>query len=154
VSEAEALEKNNQEYHARSQDFMEALDCDEVIAHLLVTEGFLKVEELASATPEELSSIEGFTTELATELISRASNFLKQQEAQLLEQVKTAKIDKKIIDLGVFSNGMLLKLAEHKIKKLDDLGDLSNDELTEILPEISADLASDIIMKARAHWFK
>ena len=63
------------------------------------------------------------------------------------------KVDKKLIELGVFSNSTLLKLAENNILKLDDLADLAADELIEILPELDENTASEIIMKAREHWF-
>ncbi|MBT4941294.1 MAG: hypothetical protein HON14_19290, partial [Rhodospirillaceae bacterium] len=41
------------------------------------------------------------------------------------------------------------------VKSLDDLGDLASDELIEIVGEanLSEDLANEIIMAARAHWF-
>jgi len=154
VSETEALEKQNQEYHAQSKTFMDALDCDEVIAHLLVAEGFANVAELAESQKEEVSSIEGFDESLAEELISRAKNFLAKKQKEDEAKLKEAKVDKKIIDLGMFSTEDLLKLAEHNIKKLDDLADLSADELIEILPELDEQTANDIIMKSREHWFK
>lgn len=154
VSETEAVEKSNQEYHARSQVFMDVLDCDEVIAHLLVTEGFSEVEELANISKEDLASIEGFDEALSEELISRAQNYLEQQEKEAQEKLRNMKIDKKLIDLGVLSSPMLLKLAEHNILKLDDLADLATDELIEFLPELDEESASAVIMKAREHWFK
>ncbi|MBQ7674767.1 MAG: transcription termination/antitermination protein NusA [Alphaproteobacteria bacterium] len=154
VSETEAVEKSNQEYHARSQVFMDVLDCDEVIAHLLVTEGFSEVEELANISKEDLASIEGFDEALSEELISRAQNYLEQQEKEAQEKLQNMKIDKKLIDLGVLSSPMLLKLAEHNILKLDDLADLATDELIEFLPELDEESASAVIMKAREHWFK
>ncbi|MBR1735258.1 MAG: transcription termination/antitermination protein NusA [Alphaproteobacteria bacterium] len=154
TSETEALEKSNQEYHARSKVFMDVLDCDEVIAHLLVTEGFTEVEELANISKEDLSSVEGFDEALSEELISRARSYLEKQEKDAQEKLKKMKIDNKLIKLGVFSSPMLIKLAENNILKLDDLADLATDELTEIIPEFDETSASEIIMKAREHWFK
>ncbi len=133
---------------------MDVLDCDEVIAHLLVTEGFSEVEELANISKEDLASIEGFDEALSEELISRAQNYLEQQEKEAQEKLRNMKIDKKLIDLGVLSSPMLLKLAEHNILKLDDLADLATDELIEFLPELDEESASAVIMKAREHWFK
>lgn len=153
VSETKAIEKSNQEYHARSQIFMDVLDCDEVIAHLLVTEGFSQIEELAQISKEDLASIDGFDEALSEELISRAQNYLEKQEKQAKEKIKKLKVDKKLVALGVFSNATLLKLAENNIVKLDDLADLAGDELIEILPELDEDTANAIIMKAREHWF-
>ena len=56
--------------------FLQALDVDEVLAHLLVAEGFTKIEELAETPIDELNRIEGFETELSTELQNRAIAWL------------------------------------------------------------------------------
>ena len=130
-----------------------AVFADEVIAHLLVTEGFSEVEELANISKEDLASIEGFDEALSEELISRARNYLERKDKEAYERIKEMKVDKKLIELGVFSNSTLLKLAENNILKLDDLADLAADELIEILPELDENTASEIIMKAREHWF-
>jgi N utilization substance protein A len=153
VSESEALDKSNREYHAQSQEFMAALDCDEVIAHLLVAEGFSNVGELASVSKEELASIQGFNEGLAEELMSRANNYLAKKDEETLEKLKQIEIDDKITELGAFSNEDLLVLAEHGIKKVDDLADLSSDELMELLPDLDEDFANKVIMKSREHWF-
>ena len=49
----------------------------------------------------------------------------------------------------------LVKLGEKDIKSLDDLADLSGDELVEILGEtnITEEDANALIMNAREHWF-
>lgn len=154
VSESEAIERQNREYQERSQAFMEALDCDEVIARLLVTEGFYTIEELAFVPREELMSIEGFDENLADELITRAKVYIEKKEAEAADQIKKLNIDPKILELGVFSNEMLVKLAEQKILKLSDLADLSSDELIDILPDLNIDQANDIIMAARKDWFE
>lgn len=154
VSETEALEKRNKEYHTQSKLFMDALDCDEVIAHLLVAEGFSGVDELACTAPEELSSIKGFDENLASELIARASNYMKKKAQEDAEKLKASQVDKRILDLGVLNTDALLKLAEHGVKKLDDLADLSADELMDVLPDLDEQSANDIIVKSRAHWFK
>ena len=44
------------------------------------------------------------------------------------------------------------KLSNKGIKNKDDLAELSIDELQDII-EISKDQASEMIMKAREHWF-
>ncbi len=154
VSETEALERKNKEYHESSKTFMDALDCDEVIAHLLVTEGFSSVDELAYISKEDLSSIEGFDENLAEELIKRASDYLGKKDKEVAKQLKEKHIDKKLVDLGMISNNDLLILVNAGIKSLDDVADLSANELVEILPTISEEDASNIIMKAREHWFK
>ena len=50
----------------------------------------------------------------------------------------------------------MVKLGEAGIKTLDDLADLSGDELREIAGEgvYTASEANGLIMKAREHWFE
>ena len=45
-----------------------------------------------------------------------------------------------------------VKLAEKEVVTLDDLAELSADELSEITG-LNEDDASQMIMRARAHWF-
>ena len=52
---------------------MEALDIDDVIAHLLVAEGFASVQEIAHSSLSDLAQIEGFDEARGEELQSRAS---------------------------------------------------------------------------------
>src|SRR3954462_7703715 len=60
MTEAEESERRTEEFRTRSALFIEALDVDDVIAHLLVGEGFTTVEEIAFADVSELADIEGF----------------------------------------------------------------------------------------------
>jgi len=152
VSETEALERQNQEYHSRSQVFMDALDCDEMIAHLLVTEGFSSVDDLLNVSIEDLASIEGFDENLASELLARAVQYQEKKQEEFSKKLKEMNVDNSLIGLG-FSVEQLVKLAENGVNKLDDLADLSGDELIEILPNMTEDQANEIIMKAREHWF-
>src|SRR6267143_428159 len=74
LTEAEESERRTEEFRTRSQLFIDALDIDDVIAHLLVTEGFSSLEEVAYVPPEDLADIEGFDAEIAEELQERARN--------------------------------------------------------------------------------
>ena len=47
---------------------MEHLNVDEMVAQLLVSEGFSTMEEVAYVESSEISSIDGFDEETATEL--------------------------------------------------------------------------------------
>src|SRR5450432_359604 len=60
MTEAEESERRTEEFRSRSKMFIEALDVDDVIAHLLVTEGFTTVEDVAFVPLDDLGGIEGF----------------------------------------------------------------------------------------------
>lgn len=156
LTEAEESERRQEEFRRRTALFVEALDVDDVIAGLLVTEGFHSIEELAFADPDELIGIEGFDESVVQELVQRAESYLVQQEQKLDDRRKELGVVDDIADMGVFTNQMLVTLGEKGVKTLDDLADLAGDELVEILgtDSIEEDAANEIIMAARAHWFE
>jgi len=155
MTEAEESEKRNEEFRARSQLFMDSLDVDEVIAQLLVTEGFSTIEEVAFVPVEELSGIEGFDDDVSNELRERARTYLETRESELTEMRIAAGVSDEVAAVDGLTAEMLVKLGENEVKSLDDLGDLASDELQEIVGEgaLSEEKANEIIMAARAHWF-
>lgn len=156
LTEAQESERRTEEVKIRSQLFVEALDVDEMIAHLLIGEGFTKIEEVAYIDLNEIASIEGFDPDLAAELQNRAKTYLKAQERHLTKRLKELKVAKDLSSLAGLDLDVLVVLAEQGIKTLDDLGDLSVDELLELFPQgrITEEKAQEIIMAARAHWFE
>lgn len=156
MTEDQELERRNEDVRNRSKLFVEALDVDDIIAHLLIAEGFRKIEEVAYIDLEEMISIEGFDGDLATELQNRARTYLEAQQQRLTERLKELKVEEALFSLEGLSSEMLVTLAEKNVRKLDDLADLSAEELLEMLPQesLSHQDAEDIIMAARAHWFE
>ncbi len=155
MTEDEESERRQQEFRARSQLFMEALDVDDVIAHLLVTEGFSTMEELVLAPTHELAEIEGFDEDVASELQRRAIGFLEERERQQTERSRELGVTDELAAIEGLTPAMLVKLGENEIRTRDDLADLAGDELVEILGDgsLTLDSANEIIMTARAHWF-
>ncbi len=155
MTEAEESEQRTEELRNRSKMFINTLDVDDVIAHLLVTEGFSSVEEVAFVAVEELAEIEGFEEEIAGELQERARYYLEQRDAIDSERRVELGVSDDVAAIEVLTPGMLVKLGEANVKTLDDLADLAGDELIEIVGKqaLSAATADEIIMTARAHWF-
>ena len=133
MTENEESERRSEEFKTRSQLFIDALDVDDVIAHLLVAEGFSSVEEIAFAEIHELAEIEGFDEDVAEELRDRARMFLDQQNSELTERRQALGVSEEIAGIEGFTPVMLVKLGENGVKTLDDLADLAGDELREIL---------------------
>ena len=67
LTEDQESERRQKEFQERTQFFMEALDVDELLAQLLVTEGFSDITELAYVDEKEISSIAGFDEDTAQE---------------------------------------------------------------------------------------
>ncbi len=155
LTEAEESERRQQEFKERSQVFVEALDVDDVIAGLLVTEGFTTVEEVAAVDADELAGIEGFDEGVAAELKARAEAFVEKEHERLETERKRLGVVDEIAAFDTFTPAMLVQLGEKGVKTLDDLGDLAGDELIEIVGKDALDeeAANAIIMKAREHWF-
>ena len=155
LTEEQEQERRSNENKVRSQRFMEALDVDEMIAHLLIAEGFSTVDEVALVDLSELSEIEGFDEDVAKELQNRAKEFVAKRDADFANKKKSLGIDEQLMTIEGLDQDMIIALAEKGVKTLDDLGDLAADELIDILGEnvISQTEANKIIMEAREHWF-
>lgn len=155
LTEEQEQERRSNENKVRSQRFMEALDVDEMIAHLLIAEGFSNVDEIALVDLNELAEIEGFDEDVAKELQSRAKEYVEKRNKEFEEKSKSLGIDDKLQAVEGLDRDMLLTLAANGIKTIDDLADLAADELIEILGEntVSIQEANKIIMGAREHWF-
>jgi N utilization substance protein A len=161
LTEEEESDRRQKEFLSRSARFIEALDVDDVIAHLLVTEGFSSVEEVAYVPTEDVSSIEGFDGDLAAELQNRARNFLEAESDRLIKERRDLGVTDELAELPGLTGPMLIKLGQGEVKTLEDFADLASDELIDpeegILAsfDIRESVANDLIMKARvaAGWF-
>jgi N utilization substance protein A len=161
LTEAEESERRTEEFRSRSRMFIEALDIDDVIAHLLVTEGFTSLEEVAYVAIEDLAEIEGFDTEVAAELQQRARTALERRDREYEERRRELGVEDELAALEGLTPGMLVALGEKNVKTLDGLADLAGDELLELLAgsdkggvELDLEAANALIMRARAHWFE
>ncbi len=156
LTEAEESERRQEEFRTRSKMFIEALDVDDVIAHLLVTEGFTSVEEVGYVPLSDLAGIEGFDEDVANELQQRARIFLKEEAERNEARRQELGVSDEIAAIEGVTPAMLVALGEKGVKTLDDLADLAADELIEVtqpVTKLEPDEANAIIMAARAHWF-
>ena len=151
MSEAEEQERRAKEFKEKTELFTSALDVDETIAQLLITEGFRTIEEIAYVEQSELESIEGFNAELATELQNRAKNYLTKVEQDYFDNGHKMGMSDDLLNFDFIKRPIITKLGESNVKSLSDLADLAADELVEILGEdtMSHRLAERVVMKAR-----
>ncbi|GAB3122402.1 transcription termination factor NusA [Novispirillum itersonii] len=157
TEEAES-ERRQEEFRTRTKLFIDALDVDDVLAHLLVTEGFETVEEVAYVGTEELSGIEGFDEDVAAELQQRARVFLEEQARQAEEERVALGVSDDLAQTEGLTVTMVVALGRNGVKTLDDLADLASDELVDYVGKdvMGEDEANGIIMEARvrAGWFE
>ena len=157
LTEGEESERRQEEFRSRSKMFIDALDVDDVLAHLLVTEGFTSVDELAFVPIEELTDIEGFDEDIAGELKARAIAYIEEENKKVMARLEELGVaeDLATAEIDGLDSKKIITLAEKGIKTLDDLADLAGDELVELLGAdvLKEDAANTIIMAARKHWF-
>src|SRR5713101_3778399 len=112
LTEAEESERRSEEFRKRSQMFMDALDVDDVIAHLLVTEGFTEVEEVAFVPLEDIAGIEGFDEDVASELRQRARAFLAEQNERLTAKRRELEVSDEVAAVPGLTPAMLVTLGD------------------------------------------
>lgn len=156
VTESQEIERKTQENSQAIEQFIKVLDVDDLIAQLLVTEGFSTVEELLLVAPEEIAAIQSFDMDVAHELQKRAKEYIEITEATKQKELEALGISKDLLEVEGIKKYWLPKLAKGGVKSRNDLADLSSEELIEILGEDaieSVEFANTLILKAREHWF-
>ena len=81
---------------------------------------------------------------------------MEEKEEENEKERKELGVEDSLKELGLFNLEALVILGKNNIKTIDDLADLSSDELLEIVGDKlqNIDEANKIIMKAREDWFK
>ena len=156
LTEGSESERRQSEMKNISQLFIDTLNVDEVIAQVLVTEGFSSLEAVAYVPISDLIEIEGFDEKIAEELRERALASLKEKEESLKNDIEKMGISNELSEFEGLNPSILVKLGNANIKTIDNLADLASDELKEILEDISISSkeADEIIMRARSSWFE
>jgi N utilization substance protein A len=153
MSVEQAAEKLQEESAGTVSIFMEALDVDEDVAEILVQEGFVSLEEIAYVPLEEISQIQDFDEEIANELRARAKDALLTRAIATEEELSKAGIKDDLLNMKGMDNSLAMSLAKMDVKSMEDLAELSIDELMEI-KGMTEEWAGELIMTARAPWFE
>jgi N utilization substance protein A len=129
MTEAEESERRQTEFNERSAMFIESLDVDEMVAQLLVSEGFTSLEEVAYVAVDELTMIDGFDDETAAELQTRARESLEAANQKALEAARELGADESLIAFEGLTPQMVLALAKDGVKTLNDFAQCADWEL-------------------------
>ena len=129
ITEAQDSERRQREFAERTALFQEALDVDEVIAQLLVTEGFASVEDVAYVEAYEVAEIEGFGEETGAEIQARAQDWLERKAAEMDAKRKELGVEDGVLEVPGVTLQMAVWLGEGGVKTVEDLADLATDEL-------------------------
>jgi len=129
MTESQESERRQKQFTETTALFQEALDVDEVIAQLLVTEGFAAVEDVAYVEPHEIAAIEGFDDETADELQTRAREFLEKEAAALDAKRVAYGVEDAVLEIEGVTLAMAVALGEGDVKTVEDLAGLVPDDM-------------------------
>lgn len=129
MTEADESARRQAEFAERTNLFMETLDIDEMMAQLLVSEGFTNLEEVAYVDPEELLSIDGFDEDTAAELQARARDHLEEANRKALESARALGLEDSLAGFEGLTPQMLEALAKDGIRTLEDFATCADWEL-------------------------
>ena len=129
MTEAEESVRRQKEFEERTTLFMDTLDLDEFFAQLLVSEGFASLEEVAYVELDELMVIDGVDEETASELQTRAREFLEKDSQEALEKLRDLCVEEALLNFDGLSPQMLLALADDGIKNVEEFAKCADWEL-------------------------
>jgi transcription termination/antitermination protein NusA len=129
MTESQESERRQREFAERTALFQEALDVDEVIAQLLVTEGFATVEDVAYVDVSEIASIEGFDEDTGAEIQARATDFLDKIAAEFDAKRLELGVEDALLEIEGVTLPIAVALGEGDVKTVENLADLVPDDL-------------------------
>jgi N utilization substance protein A len=150
MTETQAAEKTEAEAKRLVQMFMDQLDVDEEVATILVQEGFSSIEEVAYVPVSEMLEIQEFDQDTVEELRARAKDVLVTRE---ISSEETSEPAEDLLGVEGMDRELAYALARRGITTMEDLAELSVDELTEI-EGVNEKRAAELIMTARKPWFE
>ena len=129
MTDSQESERRQREVAERTQLVQDALDVDEVIAQLLVTEGFATVEDVAFVDVSEIASIEGFDEDTGAEIQARATDFLDKIAAEFDGKRRELGVEDALLEIEGVTLPMAVALGEGDVKTVENLADLVPDDL-------------------------
>ena len=153
MTEKEAEEKSDEENSKYLKLFVEHLDVDEVLAGILVSEGFTTIEEVAYVPEAELLGVEEFDEDIVGELRNRARDYLLTQAIMTEEVLEENKPADDLLNMDGMDQVTANALAALGVCTMEDLAEQSVDEIMPV-DEMDEERASALIMTARAPWFE
>jgi N utilization substance protein A len=148
MSTAEADKKQAEEMQKSSDKLADKLGIDSEVAGVLLEEGFESVADIADADVQMLEGIEEFDASMVEELQERAA------DAQLVQALGDADASEALTTVEGVDYDLAEVLIDAEITTVDELAELSIDELLDI-QVMDKEKASAIIITARENegWF-
>ena len=129
LTEEEESQRRQKEFVERSNLFMDALNVDEMVGQVLASEGFTSVEEVAYVDADEISSIDGFDEDTASEIQARAREYLDKIEAEQDARRRELGVADELREVPGITTAMMVKLGEDGVKTVEDFAGYAVDDL-------------------------
>ncbi len=129
MTETEESARRQAEFTQRTQMFMDELDIDEMMAQLLVAEGFTDLDEVAYVELDELLSIDGFDEDTAQELQARARDRIEAVNQAALDNARAMGVEDSLIEFEGLTPQMIEALAKDDVKSVEDFATCADWEL-------------------------
>jgi len=151
ITETKESETRQELFDQATQEFVTHLGIDDVTARFLVAERFESLEDIALVEPSELYELEGITEDFARQLQAKAVEGIKTQRETFKKHLKELGADPDLLEFDtLLKPENLIELAEKHILSLQDLADLSSEELRELVSlSLAPSDADRLILKAR-----
>ena len=150
VDKDEVLDKSDTGL-AALESLVKYLDVDKDLASVLIDHGYSSLDLIANSDQADLTNIEGLDEEISDLLINRSKEALLALAMEISSEDEDTEND--LLAVKLVDINLALQLNQKGIKTRDDLAELSIEELKEII-DLDDQLAADLIMQAREHWFK
>ena len=130
IDEESAGEKEEEKTQNDSKTLIEKLDVDESLAKTLIEQGYRNLESIASASSEDLETIDGFDIEMSELLVNRAKEALLALTMEISNEEGDANDLMSVEDMDMV---MALELSQKGINDREELAEQSIEELTSIM---------------------
>ncbi len=149
VSSEESMQRQQQELEKTRASFRHHLGIEDDAIQQLLDAQVVSLEEVAYIPVDDMIAM-GFEADFVNQIRQKARDALLNLELAQEEEIEDSIAH--LRDLDHMDDDILAKLALHHIHTMDDLAELSTDELMEIT-EVTEDHARRMIIQARKHWF-
>ena len=150
VSDSE--KRDSDELQHCVNQLQETLCVDEMMSHLLVLEGYKRIEDFSPENAQSIAAIEGFDADTADELVQRAQQAIKNEVSKKAKESESAMHPDLVVALkeeGLSAIGQALVAGG--VKTVEDFAWLSVDELLDLTNgSIDEAVAAHVIMRLRA----
>ncbi|MEQ9573179.1 MAG: transcription termination factor NusA [Nitratireductor sp.] len=129
LTEEEESQRRQKEFVERSNLFMDALNVDEMVGQVLASEGFTSVVEVAYVEADEISSIDGFDDDTASEIQARAREYLDRIEAENDARRQELGVSDDLREIPGVTTAMMVAFGEDGVQSLEDFAGYAVDDL-------------------------